>query len=580
MSVTQNLKIIEVAGSVNVAANTSQVRVIWDSKQQGLSSYNNSTRTAKLYLSVKGGAETEYSINYTLPRDSMVTIVDKTITVTHNDDGTGRVKVRTWMDTGIIGTGVLEQSETLDLTTISRASSISRIDPRELGRGCYVQWTPNSEDFIFKLNFSLGTWSYTTDFIKPNQTTLYTYKDYILPMEVAEQIPNAATAEMKVILTTFNDGGTQIGSGSIAYFLVSVPANADTYPLVDLTVSPLNTGLPSEYRYIYIQGLSKLKTNISAIAKYGAEVAATTVTVDETAYNIDKPEILTKTGELLVRATAKDTRGRSGTAYKKINVIAYQKPYITAKSGESKIIVARCDASENLTNSGTYLKIKAKVVYSKVISGGKQYNYGKIKYKYREEGEEWSTSWTTIYDSETDSSHSDEVDTDKLLGNLDVKKNYQVQIIASDDFGESVPITFSISSDAVFMDRPAGGKSMGLGGYSSGDGNLDIHWNTKARGGLSLFDSKGDEIPLGSTMPLPRGELAAGDNLDALENGVHIVDITLQSGSTVIMTKGVLIQMAGDTGSNVKIQLALPDDGKYPRFRVCWNSTWSDWRTY
>ena len=167
-----------------------------------------------------------------------------------------------------------------------------------------------------------------------------------------------------------------------------------------------------------------------------------------------------------------------------------------------------------------------------------------------------------------------------MLGNLDVKKNYQVQIIASDDFGESVPITFSISSDAVFMDRPAGGKSMGLGGYSSGDGNLNIHWNTKARGGLSLFDSKGDEIPLGSTMPLPRGKLAAGDNLDALENGVHIVDITLQSGNTVIMTKGVLIQMAGDTGGNVKIQLALPDDGKYPRFRVCWNSTWSDWRTY
>lgn len=583
MSVTQTLEVTEVAGSVNVAANTSQVRVVWKSTQEG-SSYNNSTRTAKLYISVNGGAETEYSINYTLPRNSTVIIVDKTITVTHRDDGTGGVQVRTWMDTGIIGTGVLEPFRVLVLSQISRASSISVAKEKVLGEKCLIQWTPFSKDFIFKLQFSLGTWSYTTDFIRPNQTTLYTYEDYTLPMEIAEQIPNNEIARpIKVTLATFNEVNAsvrQIGSDFVAYFLVSVPANADTYPLVDLTVSPLNTGLPSEYRYIYIQGLSKLKTNISATAKYGAEVAATTVTVDGVAYNIDKPEILTKTGELLVRATAKDTRGRSGTAYKKINVIAYQKPYITAKSDESKIIVARCDASENLTNSGTYLKIKAKVVYSKVISGGKQYNYGKIKYKYREEGEDWSTSWTTIHDSETDSSHSDEVNTDKLLGNLDVKKNYQVQIIASDDFGESAPITFYISSDAVFMDRPAGGKSMGLGGYSSGDGNLDIHWNTKARGGLSLFDSKGDEIPLGSTMPLPRGKLAAGDNLDALENGVHIVDITLQSGSTVIMTKGVLIQMAGDTGGNVKIQLALPDDGKYPKFRVCWNSKWSDWRTY
>ena len=578
MSVTQNLKIIEVAGSVNVTANTSQVRVIWESTQGGLS-YNNSTRTAKLYLSVNGGAETEYSINYTLPRDSTVTIVDKTITVTHTPDGGGRVQARTWMDTGI-SAGVLERSKTLDLTTISRASSISRIDPRALGQGCYVQWTPNSKDFIFKLKFSLGTWSYTTDFIKPNQTTLYTYKDYILPMEVAEQIPNAPTAQMKVILATFNYGETQIGSDAVGYFEITVPNNATTQPLVEMTLSPLNTGLPSKYNSIYIQGLSKLKTNIAVLTKYKADVAATTVTVDGVAYNIDKPEILTKTGKLSVKATVKDTREYYGTDYEDINVIAYQKPYITAKSNESKIIVARCDASENLTNSGTYLKIKAKVVYSKVISGGKQYNYGKIKYKYREEGKAWPTSWTTIHDSEADSSHGDEVKTDKLLGNLDVKKNYQVQIIASDDFGESVPITFSISSDAVFMDRPAGGKSMGLGGYSSGDGNLDIHWNTKARGGLSLFDSKGDEIPLGSTMPLPRGKLAAGDNLDALENGVHIVDITLQSGNTVIMTKGVLIQMAGDTEGKFKIQLSLPDDGKYPRFRVCWNSKWSDWRTY
>lgn len=579
MSVSQNLKIIEVAGSVNVAANTSQVRVIWESTQQGLS-YNDYTRTAKLYLSVNGGAETEYSINYTLPRDSTVTIVDKTITVTHKDDGTGRVQVRTWMDTGI-SAGVLERSKTLDLTTISRASSISRIESRALGKGCYVQWTPNSEDFIFKLNFSLGTWSYTTDFIKPNQTTLYTYKDYILPMEVAEQIPNAATAEMKVILATFNDGGTQIGYDAVGYFEITVPNNATTQPTVDMSLSPLNTGLPSKYNSIYIQGLSKLKTNIAVLTKYKADVAATTVTVDGTAYNIDKPEILTKTGKLTVKATVKDTRGYYGTDYEDINVIAYQKPYITAKSNESKIIVARCDASANLTNSGKYLKIKAKVAYSKVVSGGVQRNYAFIKYRYRKEGGTYS-GWNTILDCKTD--NSDEVITAPLLnGALDVKSNYQVQIIATDDFGESVPITFSISSDAVFMDRPAGGKSMGLGGYSSGDGNLDIHWKTKARGGLSLFDAKGDEIPLDSTMPLPRGQLAAGYNPDALENGVHIVanSIALKSGDTIIMYNGVLIQMAGDTGSNVKIQLALPvDNGRYPRFRVCWYSTWSDWRTW
>ena len=579
MSVAQTLTITEVAGSVNVAANTSQVRVVWTSKQEG-QSYNNYTRTAKLYISVNGGAETEYSIVYNLPPNTTFIVADKTITVAHLADGTGSVRARTWMDTDI-SAGVVEKSANLTLTTISRASSISRISPRDLGQKCYVQWTPNSKDFIFKLNFSLGTWSHTTDFIRPNQTALYTYEGYTLPMEIAKQIPNATKGAVQVILATFTSSGTQVGSDNRNSFEITVPNNADTQPAVDMSLSPLNTGLPSKYSSIYIQGLSKLKTDISVLTKYDATLASTTVTVDGTTYNIDEPEILTKTGKLSVKATAKDSRGYYGTHYGEINVIAYQNPYITAKSGESKIVVARCDASANFTDSGTYLKIKAKVVYSKVVSGGSQKNYAFIKYRYRKEGGAYS-GWQTILDCKTN--NSDEVITAPLLnGALDVKSNYQVQIIATDDFGESVPITFSISSDAVFMDRPAGGKSMGLGGYSSGDGNLDIHWKTKARGGLSLFDSKGDEIPLDSTLPLPRAQLASGYNPDALENGVHVVanSIGLKSGDTVIMYNGVLIQMAGDTGGNVKIQLALPvDNGRYPRFRVCWYSNWSDWRTW
>jgi hypothetical protein len=169
-----------------------------------------------------------------------------------------------------------------------------------------------------------------------------------------------------------------------------------------------------------------------------------------------------------------------------------------------------------------------------------------------------------------------------LNGALDIASNYQVQIIASDDIYDSTPITIAVPSDAVYMDKPEGGKSMGLGGYSSGDGNLDVYWKTKARGGISLFDAKGDEIPLGTTMPIPRAQLASGYNPDSLDNGVHVVanNIALKSGDTVIMYNGVLIQMPGDVGGNVKIQLTLPvDANRNPMYRLCWYSTWSDWRS-
>lgn len=581
MAVSQTLTVTEVSESVNTSANTSQVRILWQSKQTG-DSWNGYTRTAKYYVSINGGAETAYSVNYTLPQNSTKTIVDTTITVVHKSDGSGTVRVRTWMDTSI-SAGIVEKSQTLTLTTIPRASTIASALNRTLGDACSVTWTPLSSSFTYKLNFSIGSWSHTTGVIKPNTTASYTYSDYTLPLDVAEQLPNATKGTMKVILATYSDsGGTvQVGSDATKDITITVPENEKTKPTVGISLSPLSN-LKSPYDSLYIQGHSRVKATLDPTTRYGATVSALNITVNGKTYSSPyESVILSQAGKVSVKATVKDSRGYYGTNYKEIDVIPYIKPYVQAYSGESSIIAARCDSSANFTDSGTYLKIKAKAVFSKVISGGVQNNYGNIKFRYRKEGGAYS-SWQTILNGKTDK--SDEVITPPLLnGALDIKSNYQVQIIASDDFYDSVPITIAIPSDAVYMHRPVGGKSMGLGGYSSGDGNLDVHWKTKARGGLSLFDSKGDEIPLGSTMPLPRGQVSEGWNPNNLENGSYVVTSSkpLKSGDTVIMYNGVLIQMNGTVDGSVKIQLALTsDETKNPFYRAYWYGNWGNWRSF
>ena len=580
MAVSQVLSVTEVSGSVNPADNTSYVRILWQSTQTG-DSWNGYTRTAKYYVSINGGEYVDYTVNYTLPQNTTIVLVDKTIKVDHNSDGTGTVSVKTWMDTGI-SAGVVEKSDTLTLTTIPRASTITSALSRTLGEACSVTWTPLSSNYAYKLNFSIGSWSHTTGVIRPNRTTSYTYTGYTIPLDVANQLPNASQGTMQVILATYSDrnGNVQVGSNATETITITVPNNDETKPTVGMSLAP-SSGLQSPYNSLYIQGHSKVKATLSFGTQYGATVAVSNITVNGNTYAAPyESDVLSQAGKVSVKATVKDSRGFYGTNYKEIDVIPYNNPYVRAKSGESSIIAARCDSSANFTDSGTYLKIKAKVVYSKVISNGVQNNYGNIKFRYRKEGGAYS-SWQTILNCKTD--NSDEVITPPLLnGALDIKSNYQVQIIASDDFHDSVPITIAIPSDFVYMDRPAGGKSMGIGGYSSGDGNLDIHWKTKARGGLSLFDSNGNEIPLGTTMPLPRGQLASGYNPDNLEMGAYVVanNIALKTGDTVIMYNGVLIQMAGDVGGNVKIQLALPvDSNRNPMFRLCWYSNWSDWRS-
>lgn len=579
MAVSQALSVTEIAGSANAQSNTSQVRILWTSTQSG-DSHNLTTRTAYYYVSINGGAETEHAVSYTLPQGATKTIVDTTITVAHKDDGSGTVKVRTWMDTRI-SAGVVEKSQTLTLATIARASTVDSASNVELDSACNVKWTPKSASFRYKLKFSLGSWSYTTGIIHPNKTTAYTYTGYTLPLDVANQV-TSKEGTMTVTLYTYSNSiaTSQVGSADSETFKVTVPENAITRPTIGLSVAPVST-LKSPFNTMYIQGHSKVKATLTPATKYNATVSATSITVDGVNYSsLYESATLNNPGIVSVKATVKDSRGHYGTDYKEIEVLEYSLPYVRAKSNETEIIAARCDSSANLTDSGTYLKIKAKAVWSKLIVNGVQSNYAKIKFRYRKEGGSFS-SWQTILDSKTD--NSDEVITAPLLnGALDIKSNYQVQIIATDDLYESTPITIQVPSDSVYMDRPAGGNSMGLGGYSTGDNILDVYWRTKARGGLSLFGEDGTEIPLDSTIPIPRNQVASGWNPDNLEGGVYIVanNIALKSGDSVIMYNGVLIQMQGDASGNVKIQLALPiDENRNPMYRLCWYSNWSAWRS-
>jgi hypothetical protein len=562
---------------------------LWQSTQSG-DSWNGYTRTAKYYVSINGGAETAYSVTYTLPKNSTKTIVDVTLTINHKGDGTGSVKVRTWMDTSI-SAGVVELNKSLTLTTIPKASTIDSLTctTQYFNGTLTYKYTPKSSSYynrcVIELNLNGAYTQVKSISLGKKSDSQQTATVALSESELStiyNKIPNDDKGKLQFTFRTYSDSGytTQVGEAGNKEITLYIPDDTTTQPTVSMSLSP-SSSLPSPYNSLYIQGHSKLKATLGVTTKYGATAEASNITVNGIAYASPyETDILSQEGTVPVKATVKDSRGYYGTNYKDIEVIPYIKPYIQAKSNESSIIAARCDSSASFTDSGTYLKIKAKVVYSKVISGGVQNNYGNIKFRYRKEGGTYS-AWQTILNCKTD--NSDEVITPPLLnGALDIKSNYQVQIVASDDLYDSVPITIAIPSDDVYMDRPAGGKSMGLGGYSTGDGRLDVYWKTMARGGLSLFDSKGDEIPLDTTMPLPRDQIKGTWDANNLECGVHVVanNNALKQGDSVIMYNGVLIQMKGDVSGNVKLQLALPvDSNRNPMYRLCWYSNWSDWRS-
>lgn len=584
MAVTQTLTVTEVADSQSIDNNTSKVRIVWKSIQSG-ASYNNYTRTAYYWITLPDGSEAKYSVSYTLPQSTTQTILDKTITVPHADDGTGTVSVRTWMDTDI-SAGIVELGpKTVTLETIPRASEITSAADVTLGMSCSVKWTPKSTAFRYKLKFSLGDWSYTTGAIHPNKTSAYTYSGYKLPLGVAEQIPAAKTGTMKVTLYTYATKDTTedpIGDADSATFTVTVPNNSDTQPAVTMALVPVSS-LAAAFDGLYIQGKTKVKATLKATGQYGATIKSYSMKVDGVTYDSGDDYTsgyLSLYGSVKVYGYAKDSRGYTGSATKTITVIGYSKPRLLAASGESGVVAARCDADGNLTDSGTYLIIKAKRSYSRVMSGGVQHNFCKIQYRYKLVDGSYS-SWATILAG--DALDSDEIVSGALLGGaLSAKSSYKVQVRAIDDIGEYGYTNIIIPTDKVYCHRDGARRSMTFGGYVEEDNTFaiadDITFKTKgpieAQGGGNI-DVLVRGIPLVATAdaPISLNDYKTPGNYYSqnAENSQYITDCPNTEGGFGMTVRELQVS------SYIRQELFY---GRTTWIRH-WNSTeWSEWLRY
>lgn len=416
--------------------------------------------------------------------------------ISHAADGSKNVSIsvnvtgyaEAWAPQVESGSGwTVSSSQNVALTTIPRASEITSAGNVTLGNGCHIKWTPKAASFRYRLKFSLGNWSYTTGAIHPNKTTEYTYSGYTIPLDVAEQIPNAKTGTMKVELYSYSDSGAtvQIGSTDSDTFTVTVPDNNSTKPAVTMSLSSVST-LASKFAGLYIQGKTKVKASLNAEGKYKATIKGYSMKVEATTYDSDDgytSDYLNTPGSVRVYGYANDSRGFTGSTYQDITVIGYTGPKILPVSGESDVVAARCDANGNLKDDGTYLKIKAKRSYSPVTSGGAQKNFCQIRFRYKLESAPDYSDWTTILAG--DNLSSDEIVTGALLGGvLSTSSSYMVQVQAVDDIGESATTTVAILTEAAYMHRTK--NAMGLGKYVEGENLLDVAWDTHLRGEVRI----------------------------------------------------------------------------------------------
>lgn len=439
MSVTQNLTVTET--SYSVVNNTSQVRIVWTSTQGGLS-WNGYTRTAYYYYSINGGSEVSKSVSYTLPKNATTTIVDTTLTVAHNSDGSGTISVRTWMDTDI-DIGIVKKSQTLTLTTIPRASTLS-VSDGTLGTKTTLTADRKSSSFTHTLTWECG--SYSGTLATKSSATSWPFTP---ELKLASVAPYGQKVYCTYTLSTYN-GSTLVGTDSKAAWF-TIPNSVK--PSCSLSLSD-SKGYASIYGG-YIQGESQLSVTINATQAYSSPISRYSASANGVTYSTQTftTSVLTNVGSNTISATVTDGRGRPGSTSSSITVLEYKRPRIT------NLKVRRCNADGTQNDRGGYGKIS----FHCTITPLSNKNTKACSMDYRQSGTSEWTAAPTINLSAYDQ------DCNPPVIQMSDSHSYEVRIKLLDRFGTTIATT-SVSTGYCLYHIPASGKGITFGGIAEGDG--------------------------------------------------------------------------------------------------------------
>lgn len=263
-----------------------------------------------------------------LSYNSTLWLIDTTITVGHNADGTMTVGfMAQFTGSGGYSPGTLNiGGNSFELTTIPLASSVSAVSGT-IGSGVTINISRASDSFTHKVRYQ---WGNTSGDIASNVGTSVTWT---IPLTFANEIPNATSWNGTVFVDTYN-GGTLIGTKSTS-LTATVPASmVPTLSGITLSDSNATAGslVPGNS---FVQIISDIKVAFSGAAgTYGSTITGFRAEIvgkkASTTSNGGTLGAMNWTGAATVRAYVTDSRGRQSAARDvTIDVLPYHPPALS-----------------------------------------------------------------------------------------------------------------------------------------------------------------------------------------------------------------------------------------------------------
>lgn len=311
--------------SQNISGNSSQVRV-------RLALFNTTTTFAQYNCSAwvdLNGQRLNWSGRPSMTSyNSIIMLIDKTITVGHNADGTKSFGFSAHFNgSGGWSPGMLSiGGNSFTLTTIPRSSSVS-VGAGTIGSSVTINISRQSSSFKHTVRYAWGNKSGT---IASNVDTSTTWT---IPLDFANDIPNSATGTGTIYVDTYS-GSTKTGTQSTT-LTASVPASMKP-TFTGVTLADYNTAaqtlIPGN---TFIQVISNIKVTFnggvgsygSTITGYKAEIVGKNQTTNVNGGTLG---IMNYNGTITVRASVSDSRGRwSDTRDVSVTVLEYFAPALS-----------------------------------------------------------------------------------------------------------------------------------------------------------------------------------------------------------------------------------------------------------
>lgn len=300
-------------------------------------------------------------------------------------------------------------------------------------------------------------------FFSINQTIATSVTDscsWTPPVSLAAQIPNAASGWGTLFCDTYVNG-TLVSTKSCT-FTMNVPSSV-VPAISSLTYSEATAGIAAKFGG-FVRTRSALAVSISAAGTQGSTITAYRTSLNGTVYTTSSftTNKLNTAGSNTLTVTVTDSRGRTTTTSRTINVLDYAPPSLT------KFTAERCNSAGTAPQmDGTRVRVS---VGGSVSPVGTKNTISCVVYYKTSSASAWTQAAVI-----TPSSYS--VNTTNLLlsQTFDALSSYDLKVRLQDYF-YYIEQTVCIGTKQVMMDFYKDGSGVAFGKVAENPGKVEFGW--------------------------------------------------------------------------------------------------------